>query len=177
MAVATWRYAVPNEGYGKEWAILFLDEICCFSVLSDWGDYSYRWSLSGMPNGTSFREFLLDCDDTYLLGKLSPKREYDGQETLKAAKKYICEERRHLRLTREDARECWDLFRRHSELHAREDFAAWVNDLDGQLDGAYELYCTSSSPHARNFMQKCWPRLKELIRADLQKEKEAKDQE
>lgn len=44
MSVTTWRYHMPNDrATGEGWAVCFLDSIGCFSVLSDYGDYGYRW--------------------------------------------------------------------------------------------------------------------------------------
>jgi len=42
--VQVWRYHLPNDRETREgWAIAFLDSIGCFTVLSDYGDYGYRW--------------------------------------------------------------------------------------------------------------------------------------
>jgi len=109
-----WRYAIPSLK-GEGWAILFLDNEGCFAVLSDWGDWSYRWNTRGVAE-KDMRHFIVTCDNGYLRGKLNPVQEFDAEKTLVAVKEYICGTRREKRLTKEEAREEWWLLEEHEEL-------------------------------------------------------------
>jgi hypothetical protein len=74
VTVTTWRYYLPNDEMLEGWAIVFLDSIGCFSTVSDWGNYGYRWDSPGSTGGTDFRQWLIERGDDYLLSKLCPGR-------------------------------------------------------------------------------------------------------
>jgi len=86
---ATWRYHLPNEN-GEGWAIAFLDSSGVFTSVSDYGDYGHRWPQAGW-GPEDFRAFFLQCDDSYILGKISRRDEYDGDRTVRAIKDRILE--------------------------------------------------------------------------------------
>lgn len=163
--IRTWRYQVPNEKH-QGWAILFLDSIGCFAALSDYGDYAYRWPQAGWGPG-DFRRFLLSCDRSYLFGKLAPRDEYDGQETLKLIRERIVEKRREGGLTKEQARAEMDLLEEH-DLDSEDGFSRWMDDTI--LGDAWEMACQSPPAQAVAFMDRCLPRLRALIEAELKEE-------
>jgi hypothetical protein len=165
---AHWRYVYSN-GYGN-WAILFLDENGGFSVLSDYGNYGYRWTSAGL-DGRSMRSFIVDCDDDYIVGKITQghPREYDGKKTCQALKEYIISERRGSRAAdrrmQRWARTHWDWLVACDGVETEADFSQWVGDTDLEDAGEFEVRNVSSDALA--FMEHCWPGLKALINADL----------
>lgn len=62
-------------------------------INSTFGAYSYYWSCMADP----FRQFLVSCDRSYLLGKLCSERleVFDFDKTIEAAKAEIIKARRH----------------------------------------------------------------------------------
>ena len=69
--VTTWRYHLPNINL-EGWVIAFLDSTGCLSVLSDFGDYGYRWHEGGWGPG-DFREFFVRCDSGYISRKIASR--------------------------------------------------------------------------------------------------------
>lgn len=100
------------------WAIITLDPRGIFQAVSDFGTYSYDgWTHHGCA---SFKHFLLRltdpdyflskvCSDT--LGQRGPGRGgqvFDFDRTMKEIRRRICDDRRRLDTTKEEARACWD---------------------------------------------------------------------
>ena len=166
----TWRYSVPSENC-EGWAILFLDDAGCFAVLSDYGNYAYRWNARGFGSPGGIRPFLLGCDNGYLAGKLSPQKVYDGDATLRAVREYILERRRERDWTAERARDEWDLLE-WNDLDSEFRFQTWLNDT--KIEDPWEgLAQYALDIHAAAFLERAWPRLKSLIQADLASEQVA----
>lgn len=161
--MSVFRYWQPNDRRTYEgWFVAFVDEETgCLAVLSDYGDYSYRWPAAGMPEGLGLRRFLTECDPGYILRKLSPRQVYDGEATLNAIHEDVCQTRRRGVLERDEAREEWDeaLEVAHHECC----FGNWLNGT--RLSDASELYRTQVDPQARAFMERVWPRLVAEIEA------------
>ncbi len=172
-----WRYSVPSIK-GEGWGILFLDDAGCFAALSDWGDWSHRWPMNGMPEGQGLREFLVDVDDAYLLGKLAPENDYDGEATVLDIKRAIIEYRRDHSGRSESveskvkARTMWDSLE-ESEIfdspHALGEW--WPLHGDDMPFIPTECYQTKPNAQAVAFLKRCWPRLKACIKAELEAEK------
>lgn len=159
-----WRYAFPSVK-GEGWAIFFLDGAGCFSALSDYGDWAYRWPMGGMGEGECLRKFLLRCDDDYLLRKIAPKQEYDDRATVIAVKETILGMRRERQLDGQEARVEWELIRDNSDLDSDYNFWQWCQDTE--LENQHELYRQKYSEQAKAFLAKCMPRLREAIKNDL----------
>jgi hypothetical protein len=166
MTVSTWRYHLPSEN-GEGWAIIFMDSIGCFSALSDWGDYGYRWPEAGWGPG-DFRAFFLQCDDNYILRKISRSEVYYGDRTAKNIRRRICELRRGggRTWTPVRAREEWETLERYG-VDSREEFAVWYQHTE--IDEAYELAEYDHSYQALAFIARVLPRLREAIRVELAK--------
>lgn len=162
--VKVWRYSFPSIK-GEGWAIFFLDEIGCFAALSDYGDWSYRWNIRGLDEGVTFRHFLLQCDDDYILRKIAPIQEYDPESTLQGIKETILGMRREKQLTKEEARDEWELPDRHEGLCDEFQFWGWTQDTE--LSDTHEFHCTKHSDRAKVFLKQCMPRLREAIKHDL----------
>jgi hypothetical protein len=162
-SVQTWRYSLPNV-QGEGWAIIFLDETGCFAALSDWGDVSYRWNQRGLPEG-GFKRFLIRCDDFYLISKFgSQRREYDPESTFESVKEHIIQARRDGTMEKDDAREEWDFLRTYEELRTEFDFWQWYSVT--QLDAA-DFHCTRYVRDVVCFVKHVMPRLRELLKAEL----------
>jgi hypothetical protein len=162
--VKVWRYSFPSIK-GEGWAIFFLDETGCFAALSDYGDWSYRWNQRGLPEETTFRHFLLQCADDYILGKIAPKQEYDDEGSVVAVKETIIGMRREGQLTKDEAREEWDSIETYENFYSEFNFWDWAKTTS--LSEVSELYTQKYSEQARAFLKHCMPRLREAIKNDL----------
>lgn len=168
----SWRYYLPNIRERREgWAIFFLDEIGSFTVLSDYGNYGYRWSEGGWWSKVEydFRVFVLQTDDHYILGKISvPDSEYQDEKTLAAVKRAIIEARRCRAKSADWARTEWDLLRDCSDLYTAEDFARWSGST--QLDEYWDYASYGPSRQAVAFIENVMPRFRAMLRAELEAE-------
>lgn len=181
----TWRYVLPSEKEDRfsGWAIVFMDSTGAFATVSDYGSYAYKWHTQGWGPG-DFRRFIVHCDGDYVRRKLAPREEYDGEATLKAAKRTIIDQRRtYARLLHEgglssfrpneigrpldsdEARAEWDLLKEHSDLDSESDLVLWaqhtrVNYYEG-------IAQTRPSPQAVAFCERTLPRLQEMLKRQL----------
>jgi hypothetical protein len=160
-----WRYSLPNVS-GEGWAIAFLDAIGCFAVLSDWGNYGYRWPQAGWGPG-DFRDFFARCDDSYIIRKLSKADHYDPEQTEKNVKARILESRRHGSWSRERAREEWSLLDLCG-VGTRDEFAVWYQHTE--IDEAYECASHDHGSDAQGFIRHVMPRLRAAILAQRETE-------
>lgn len=162
-AVRTWRYYLPKVK-GEGWAIVFLDSIGCFSALSDWGNVGYRWPQAGWGDG-DFRDFLLDCDNSYLESKFGQeRREYDPEATVESVRNGLLRARREGYLTKEEARDEWNLLRRHFNLSDESDFSEWFSET--KVDAAGEHHHTRYVREVTSFIEHVMPRLREQMKLD-----------
>lgn len=170
-AAKVWRYSIPNEKF-QGWAIIFLDSEGCFAALSDYGDHSYRWNARGFPPGLDFRQFIIQCDDGYLTGKLGQgKREYDPEATLAGVRETIIECRKEKSFTKEHAREEWDSLDGFDNLQTEHDFGRWHDYTD--IGDASESYRTRYPRDLQSFIQFVMPKLRALIQAELKSDDNA----
>jgi len=161
-----WRYSFPNVNNYEGWAIIFLDSAGCFAALSDYGDWSYRWSVLGFAEGEDIRKFLLTCDDDYLLRKLGQgRKEYDPEGTLESAKSAIIEARRDDRWTKDEARDEWDSLKTHDELRNEFDFGMWYSNT--KVADAGECHQQRYPNQLKAFIKLEMPRLREVLRQEL----------
>lgn len=163
----TWRYAEPNLNGLEGWWVAFVDDAGCLSVQSDFGDYSYRWNMCGMPERDGqrigLREFLLDVGSDYVLNKFAGRTEFDDVGTLKAVKLRIIEQRKDASLDADGAREEWDLATRLLSNASGGD--AWVSHTT--LEEPWNELGNRFPREATAFMERIWPRIVAKIRADL----------
>jgi hypothetical protein len=156
------RYDIRGKDLGG-WAVIHIDARGFLGVFSDYGNYAYHWTHFG----DDFKKFLSQLHWDYLYGKLMQGRDarlYDGEATLRGIQKRIVELRREGTLTREQAREEWDLAI-GSEIDDRysNGFSVWHRDT--QLDDANELYETKNDLQCEQFCQKIWPHFIERLKA------------
>lgn len=153
------RYDLRADG---RWlALVVITDDGYFSTVSDYGSYAYWWSSAG----DDFRRFLIGRDDDYVVGKLAPGYEYHGDATLAAVKEAIIQVRRSGALTRDEARDEWELMDDHSEMQQHCDFAMW--SATTAIESAHECYRSRRSPRAVAFYAKVWPALCVALRAEL----------
>jgi hypothetical protein len=160
------RYSLRTER-GRWLAEVVISDDGYFSTVSDYGNYVYFWGSAGV----CFRSFLAQLDASYLLGKLSPKMEYDAPGTLKEIKSHILSERKFGWMDREKARKEWDLLAEHNDLRDPEDFSSWVRDTE--FSDAWEMGCERHAPQASAFAERVWPIFAVALRAEVNAEREA----
>lgn len=164
-----WRYNFASRAETHAyfaWAILFLDETGCFSVLSDYGNFGFRWTAGGWGKN-DFRDFIAKVGDDYLLSKLTQgvPPEYDSESTIEGIKEFIVSQRRQACIEKEKARNEWDLLEKCDDLRTERDFESWAKQTT--FSDEWEFMITQRPQQARAFMKFCWPGLKALIDADL----------
>lgn len=170
MRITTWRYHLPSVK-GEGWAIIFMDSLWCFSVLSDWGNYGHRWPVNGAADESrDFRAFIVRADDDYILRKIAPRDEYDGDRTCRALQRHILERRRERAWTRERARSEWDLLYNHCHVDSREEFAFWHQDTT--IEEPHEFAVYDSPRQTVAFIEHVMPRLRCRLSEELRMERE-----
>lgn len=91
------------------WAFFYIDSATnVLSIISDWGDYSYRWHNIGEQ---TLEEFIASSDCDYLTRKLlhgkENRKEFKLLRSLANVKEHICKARRRNYLSAARARELW----------------------------------------------------------------------
>ena len=98
------RYIIKSEK-PHWWAHFVISNDGFLDIQSDYGNYSYCWSSFG----EDFKQFLVDCDDSYLIGKFGGSRKcFNFEETVTNIISEILERRRDRNLTAELARDLFD---------------------------------------------------------------------
>jgi hypothetical protein len=162
--VRVWRYYLPSEN-GEGWGVAFVDSTGCLAIISDWGNYAYKWSSFG----ECFRSFLIRVNTGYLLSKVARSPcppAIDVAKTAVAAKRAISELRRHQEISAEEAREEWDLV--EAELESDGVYEYWLRTTC--LCDAHELLVEAVDHQAVAMADKLWPRLVAAMRAELERE-------
>lgn len=163
--VQVWRYVVKPEDPWRAWGIFLLDSSGMFTVVSDNGNYAYKWSDWGPGD---FREFLAGLDLSYLCTKLAAGRnEYQGQATLSNIREDICQRRREKGLTQKKARHEWNLAEQVDTSHG-ESFAAWLSETELGSD-SYEYGVYDLPQRLRFFYDRVFMRLVGILKQELDK--------
>lgn len=174
MSVTTWRYVLPSLPDGKDsWSIVFVDSTGCVAVLSDYGDWCYRWQTRHCGHN-DFRDFLCRLDSDYVARKLGLGRKeelqvYDGEATRKNIRRRICESRRDGSLSRRVARAEWDLAGGDIEDNGLVGFHEWYQHTT--FSDAYDFAIYRMSHGLHHWVTVSFPRLKDMLRAELAAEK------
>lgn len=146
---AGWANFTVNESTGE------------FSILSDWGNWAYRWHTDRLGKGVKLTQFLLTCDADYIVRKLAVegaqdlKDEIDFDGTLENLKIRIVEARRAKEITKENARRFWvssEIFVECDQC----DLEALDDDLDTFLGHDSWEYIAEKKSHRYMFL---WKRL------------------
>jgi len=164
------RYAFESLN-GEGWAIFLLGSDGTFTAHSDFGDYTYWWSAMGT---TDIRTFLLrwEKSGTYFTDKLSHgDRVYDGATSAANIRRFVCEQRREKSLTREQARDEWNLVESCEVSHSEEGFRAWYEQTDLDDTEGCGLAAYMIAPMLTTFVRETvLGRLLPTIRAELAEE-------
>lgn len=168
--VKTWRYYITKP----EWAEVLLTSSGMFAVVSDYGNYAYPWRHHGERD---FREFVagLAKDGDYVAGKFSRRDVYQGRETLTAIKRHIIEARRIGSLDAGEVREMWDELDEFEIDGDAFGFSHWLRESDGasKIGDAFEFAVYDYPGDVKAFCQRILPRLAEVLRAELEAERNA----
>jgi hypothetical protein len=157
-----WRYSIPSENL-EGWAVLFVDASGTVAAVSDFGNYAYVWGRGCLPEGVTILEFLLRVESGYLLEKFAPEKVLDKAATCRAIRKYLAD---WAALSDPAAiREEMALLPESDEAF---DFRQWCEDTAVE---AGELAVFGHHPQALAFIERCWPRLRALIQAELEAER------
>jgi hypothetical protein len=141
-------------------------------IQSDYGDYSYWWRSRGRD--TTLKQFLLSCDDSYVMNKFGygGKNDYFyADRTIKNIKKDILQQRREDRIDSDQARLLWNEINdidystdTCNEMYVS--LAEWAPDVLSHIygDSSYEIpWSTGTHPQLIAFMDKVWPLFLEEI--------------
>lgn len=162
-----WRYSLKSIGH-EGWAVFMVDAGGMLAACSDYGNYAYHWPRNGWGPG-GFREFLVGVDGSYLLGKLSMGRDkviYE-QETRAAIRRYIAEAKRGKVISPATARSEVQLLK-ESDLDSDVQLYRWIESSQlGQTMELREVIVRGPPRDLVQFVQRCWPRFVELLKADL----------
>ena len=172
-----WRYRLGGEPKGTPfgWAIALLDSTGYFSVVSDYGNYSYLWTNFGPSD---FREFFVKLRADYVLRKIAVCDVYDGEETLRVVKAHILRERRDQMQserqvggspgqywTPETARREWNMAIESGMDVDELQFRQWCEDTT--IEEPEQFHEHRPCGDAMGFVATTLPRLQGLIREHL----------
>jgi hypothetical protein len=161
------RYTLPVDKPFEGWGYIVIDtSIGYFSAISDFGNYAYLWSSPG----NDFREFLLECDNGYLLGKLLQGRSdahvLDEEETERNVQEMIN------KLTDPDVKRAEQELLKRTSFRDQVDLVHWHDETNlGATFDLCEMLSYGPCPQAVAFCERLMPRLRELLRAELEAEK------
>jgi hypothetical protein len=169
-AVKTWRYHLKGqkEPYDS-WTIAFVDSTGCVAILSDYGDWCYRWSTPNTGHG-DFREFFIGIDASYAARKLaneSDRNQFDGEATRKRIRQDILRDRRARACSADWARQEWDLVDVIEDDHECS-FSAFLAETS--IEDAFEYAITRMGRGLTHWVHVSLPRLQQLIREELASE-------
>ncbi len=165
------RYTLePDKKYGT-WAIIVIDtKIGYFSVVSDYGNYAFRWTH---PGG-EFRKFLAGLEPDYVYSKLThTQRMFDLEGSRDAVLKAFTEIREAQTRPESWVDREYDDF---ESVHSESEFMMWVSNTE--MEDPHEFFRTKKEPDCWRFVRHLFSRFQLMLREELQKEtNEAKKQE
>jgi len=149
------------------------DEAGDINIQSDWGSYSYIWSSRGRD--TPLKEFLLSCDDDYVMNKFSynddGRNHFYSGESEKELRREIFRHRRDGEIDKELARNAYDEIRYidfhniHTygeslsiSTHLVKAFPCWAENGTGIVTGY--------SPQLKCFMQHVWGEFMRILKEE-----------
>jgi hypothetical protein len=144
-------------------------------IQSDYGNYSNSWCSIGERD---FREFLLDLEFSYFMGKVRGHDylRFSLEKTIAEVKADINEQRRDGEITKEKARECWDILEESEQERDSEDiFYRRVMDADIEgavYDGDMSAFprALEPDPQCQGFWDVIWPVACDVWKKELEAE-------
>ena len=103
MPASGWRYYLPptggpcsDPGYDS-WSVVFVDPGGIVAVVSDFGNWAYRWNARYCEPTNDFRRAFLSFDSDYVYTKLSmgAREVFDVEATSKLLRERILDDRRY----------------------------------------------------------------------------------
>lgn len=172
------RYDLPSEKNGEGWAVIVVDTARgFFATVSDFGNYAYLWTAPGCE----FRQFLIGLDAYYLQSKLMHGRPDRRVFDAAATKKAILDTCEAAMKGENSSSRTWKKYKyeldllENGPLTDEEDYDHWTTLTN--LEEPWELVCTSPEPQSMAFCEKVMPRFKELLKKELEEEKESGGEE
>lgn len=163
MGLTFWRYYLPNNENREGWADIVMRSDGWFGVVSDYGNYAYRWTHFGPGD---FRDFVVGLENDYVCGKLG-NQVFDSDKAIRGYKDRIWRRRLNkLIKDKEDVRLAWDEL---ETITCELDLHEWM-ERDGYRilgDDYMDVFTQDYPSDLRAFVQKVMPRLKEAIRKEL----------
>lgn len=156
-----WRYVVHDPKDRSCWAIALLTEDGIFSVISDFGNYAFKWSHTGCKD---FREFFVGLEPGYVQGKLGQgfKKEFQTEKTCQVIREQILQRRKEGELTKERAKNEMDLVK---SLRNELDYYEWTQTTSLRHDHDWAVYDHPSD--IQNFCKRVLPKIQKKVAADI----------
>lgn len=155
-----------HDNFG--WARIWVTDDGWISIMSDYGNYGHIFDAPGCE----FRRFLSNAYEGYITDKLAygSREVIRAEESVARVRKRICEWRRENILTRERAREEWELIDRYQDLEDPCNQVHWYEETT--FNEPYDLfvYERAALPRIREFMKQCWPIFVAQLNAERAKE-------
>lgn len=153
------------------WAVFFLSIDGYLDIQSDYGDYSYRWGSFG----PCFKQFLIDCDRSYLLGKLgmNKPKEFDNKKTYECIKRDIINMRREGEINSEIAKESWEQAKYILEFMNEHEYQEFIIGSNNIIYGSIykdtiEIPCIMEySYQLRYFLDECWKEFIKILKEEV----------
>lgn len=166
---------VKEPGFGtRTWGRFFLTSDGSLTIQSDYGNYAYWWTHPGCE----IRRFLCrDGEDDYIANKFSEgERVCDDDASVRNVKREILRLRREGTLSRDQARDEWDLLREHDELSDQVARTRWHDEtrLGEHIGMVSELFVYVLPYKLQGFMRVLWPAFVEALEREMREEFQAK---
>jgi hypothetical protein len=176
--VQMWRYYITGEGpLGGGWAEVVVVSTGMFAAVSDYGDYAHAWRC---PGEGGIRAFLADkrSDYDYFARKFAgERRDWDGEATTKAVKRFLGQEYRDKNIDADTVREVLEEIRDANGFHERHDFDDWVTEsVLADEEHGYDCYALGTLAEMVipqdivAFCELIMPKLAAMIRDELARE-------
>ncbi len=137
------------------WARIWVTDDGSISILSDYGNYGYWF---GAP-GKEFRAFLIGAGKDYLVNKFtsgSPEV-IDADASEKKIRRHILRLRRDRDLSREQARDEWELLKEHHDFDDLFNQVDWWRATTFEMTEPLFVYHRRSLRAVEALMEKVWP--------------------
>jgi len=178
--VKLYRYYLPSEKC-EGWAEIVVGSNGFFAAVSDYGNYSFRWTSFG---DRDFRDFLLRLDGDYVRSKLDPSTVFDAEATEKACRLLVGKCYKHQgnpggTMDKDDVVDALEML--HS-VRCQEEWGQWVEEWSTPLykfneEPWRDCLCEKPRPAIMAFVERTLPRLKDAIRSEMEMEKQQGDED
>lgn len=163
-------YYIRPKGNSCGWADISIDEgekSGRLSISSDYGNWAYYWGACG----SSFKEFLISLDISYVSGKFGTGNYFDFEETIRTIKKDIIDSRKNGYSDKEEARELWNSMSDLQNYTHKEGFiaACWNSPIMELYDTGPTIE-TQYEPGFKRFWETTWQSFISELKMEINKE-------